>query len=392
MKKIYLVIVISLLAFNCSDDNVITPPSEFNFDKSHGIFISDTMFTVDEIFLQKDPVETGNSNKLSVGRTPDFEAYFLIEFVNLPSDSLDIDSIYIELKGLGKLALSDQPEMLLDIYKLNEEWDSNVNTEEKWHKYIPVDAPYRTMTISLEDSANIRIPIEPELLSEWQTEENNNGFLIRAAETEDQVIKEFGSFNSQNHSPSLIYIIKEDTTITADTLQIGMDATVFDYSGSILNEERARNNLVVTSGYPSRSYLKFDFSDIPPNAIISNAQLLLDVETDNIYQNPNQSKSFFLRAITEAADGIIVDSTVFYNLSVNYLMFEDENRISLSDGDAVNFGQVYIQGLINDVYTFQWFSIQYFGEAVAFDMTKLYGSGNPAGQGPRLIVQYLLAE
>jgi len=392
MKKILIIFIIAITAWNCSDDNAITPPSEFSFDKSHGILVTDTLYTTDDLFLQKDPVETGNATRLSVGRTADFETYFFIEFSELPEDTTEIDSVFILLNGLSKQALTDQTEMSLEIYKLNDEWDSSVNTDEKWHNYIPSGAPYKTHTITLEDSASYKIALDPELIEDWQTEENNKGLLFRAAETENQIIIDFGSFNSQNKTPGLIYSTKTDTSSIMDTLQVGLDATVFDYIGNIYDEERSNKNLAITSGYPTRSYLKFDFSTIPENSIINSAQLILEINDDNIYQNPGHSNTFFFRAITEAEDGLTVDSTFSYNLNVNYILFEDGNKIIITDDDAINFGQGYIQSVINDYMNFKWFSIQYFGESTLLDMIKLYGSDSPKGAHPGLIVQYLIVE
>jgi hypothetical protein len=230
------------------------------------------------------------------------------------------------------------------------------------------------------------------LIDEWQAEESNKGLLFRAAESENQIIIDFNSFNSQNQPPGLVYTTKADTIASTDTLISGMDATVFDYNGNILDEERSKKNLVITSGYPTRSYIKFDFSKIPEKAIINRAQLILEINEDNIYQNPNQSNTFYLRAITETEDGLAVDSTYLYNLNVNYILLEDGSNLVLTENDAVALGQGYIQALINDFTDFEWFSIQYFGESNSLDMIKLYGSDNPEGAHPALIVQYLIAE
>jgi len=230
------------------------------------------------------------------------------------------------------------------------------------------------------------------LIDDWRTEENNNGLLFRAAETENHIIIDFDSFNSQNQPPGLIYSTKTDTSVIIDTLQTGFDATVFDYIGNIFDEERSNNNLVITSGYPTRSYIKFDFSTIPHKAIINRAQLILEINDDNIYQNPGQTNTFFFRVITETEGGLTVDSTYLYNLNVNFLLFEDGPNLVLTEDDAVSLGQGYIQSVVNDFSNFEWFSIQYFGESNSLDMIKLFGSDNPNGAQPALIVQYLIAE
>lgn len=391
MKHLFSILLAALILWTCSDDNVIQPTSEFSFDKSHGIIITDTLYTVDEKSIIKDPIETSASSVLSMGRTSEFEVYFLIKFSDIPDDSVTLDSVVLELRGLGKLAFSEQSELQIEIHALNEEWDGSVNTIEKWRNFTP-GTPYKSMMISLEDSVSYPISIGNDLVAQWQIEDQNHGLLFRASDMENQAIKEFGSFNSEANKPSLRYKYGTNDTTVYDTLTAGVDATVFKYTGTIFEEEKQNNRLLISSGFTSRTYFKFDYSSIPPNAVISKANLILPMDTDNKYDNPNQADNYYLRSIVEVVDDLTVDSTLSYNVNVNYILKEEGNEIVLFPDDAVSFGQGYIQALINKDISHEWYSVQYVNESKSLSLTKVFGSDPSSFRGPKLVLRYLFVE
>ncbi len=395
MKHIIYTVLIIVTPFTlwfCSDNNVISPPSEFRFDESHGVLRTDTLYTIDERFIVKDPLETGNASTLSLGRTPDFEAFFLIKFVELPADSLLLDSVYVELNGFGKLDLADRVQMDLEVYEMSETWNTSANTEEMWQNYMPASAPLHVQSINLDDSLSYKIPIDVSLIDKWQDDEQNFGLLFRAQDMENQVVKEFASFNSFTSPPGLIYTARLDTSLLRDTLRTGTDVTVFRYTGTVYEDAASEGDIIVSSGVPSRAYFKFDYSSIPKSSLISRARFELDFDTDNPYNNPNHSNSFYLRSVIESESGLEVDSLLSYDINVNYILAEDEGEFTLTQNSETLFGQNYIQALINGDLNQDWFSVQYVGESASLSLMKFFGSENPTEQRPKLIIQYLYAE
>jgi hypothetical protein len=391
MKQLLTIALSAMILWTCSDDTVIQPTSDFQFDASYGMVVTDTLYPVDETFVVKEPISTGTSSRLSLGRMENFEAFFLIRFDDLPPDSVELDSVRMQLQGRGKLALSEQNELSIEVHELNDEWDSAANTDEAWRNYVP-GSPYRSLSISLEDSLTYTIEIDNQLIKKWQNEDQNFGLLFRAAALENQLIKEFGSFNSETSKPRLVYKRLANGSSSHDTLAAGLDATIFTYSGSLFEEARQENHHVVSSGFVSRAFFKFDYSSIPKNILLSKAELHLPVAGENELLNPNKSQLFYLRSIVEAGADLSVDSTLNYDFNVNFVLSDEEGELVLSGDDAINFGQGYVQALVNGDLSHEWYSIQYLNENQSLSVMELLGTDAIPNARPRLIIRYLYFE
>jgi len=234
MKTTILLILLSLLAWSCQDLNSVQPPDEFNLNGQFGRMV-DTVLYADRAEFRTDyRIDTGYAFNLCVGKYQNFSTGFYLKFIGLPTDTMQIDSAYIELTSSGSLGEAQTP-MNLAVYEVDKDWDENtINTETEWHLYQPSTVPILT-TVSAGDSFKTKIPIDPAIFEKWRMHTDENfGLYFKAASDENSYIRQFESLEQSNDLswPKLYYYVNKDTVSEKDSVRIGYDATVFDYPDS----------------------------------------------------------------------------------------------------------------------------------------------------------------
>ncbi len=373
MKKTLLFIIILFSAWACQDLNSVNPPDEFDVNGQFGRMVDTVFYATDARFSVDYRSDTGNGKKLCVGKFADFQAGIFIKFINLPPDTMKIDSLFLEFTSMGKFG-NGQEELSVDVYEMSQEWDEHtINTLDEWHSWQPAAPAIFHTVISANDSAKMKIEIDTTLFNKWRYEpEMNFGICIKPTSDLNNHIREFESLESENplNWPKIYYYKNQgDTLSILDSVRTGIDATVFDYPetapDNVFNLAQASNELILSSGIPSRLFVRFDsLKTLPKTAVMQAANLMLEVDEDNgDLQNENQSNVFYLRSITEADSALSsfeIDSSFASDSNFGFNMIYSDGMIQMkSTFEQEKLGKNQLQNIINGNKTSEWFYIHF---------------------------------
>jgi len=407
MKKI-IAFILSLTAhWACQNLNSIEPPDEFNLSGQFGNFV-DTVFYAQEAKFEVDyRAATGNGTNLCVGNYKNFNSAFFIKFVGLPADTMQIDSVFLELTSNGKFG-EGESDLAIQVFEVDQEWDEHtINTLDEWHEYQPLEMIYQT-DIPASDSLKVRIPLDTLLLNKWRYETDlNYGLMIKTVSEQDNHIREFESFEVINDLdwPKIYYYVNEDdTTSILDSVRVGFDATIFDYPNpdgtNIFDLAQENQDLILASGIPARLSVRFNILDsLAANYVMQAADLEIDInDTDietNTAENPldnaNQYAGFYLRSVTQTDSGLVVDSSFVISSDFSFVMQKSDNMISMSSAnEKEEFGKNQIQNIINGYKNTKWFSIQFIEETSTVSVLRLFPLNSVENPNPiRLRLRYI---
>ncbi|RMH66638.1 MAG: hypothetical protein D6677_00090 [Calditrichaeota bacterium] len=372
MKRILsLLIVIFFYACQSNDPDFINNP-DFKTDR-YGQFKIDTLFAVKDSTFFADTVNTNNASRLSMARMGGMSAGFVVKYLDLPADTVDVTAARLRLTTLGHFG-DEGDDVMVDMYNVTALWDAkdNINGETIWHENPPISF-LKTVTFTLQDSGVTEIEIEPSLIKTWQGNDSlNYGFYFTLNPSENNRNVEIGA-RSSAFGPQLVYAYND----TSDTVKATNDATIFDYdreNGIIFNE----NGGYLASGIAMRYLLRFDLSQISEKAIIYNANLAIPYDPDFSYRNPNKTEAFTFKAYEDFnAD----DQNPGYAL--NMYTGSGVTRVSNQPALATDF----IQPMRNGDISHQWFALQFTSESDVFSAMHFYGVDSD--KKPMLIIKYL---
>ena len=393
MKKIYILFLL-IFTISCATDDATSPNDKLLIQGEYRI---DTLYAVQDTFVVAPPVRTSYSSKLSVGKYQGFPANFLIRFVFFPPDSIQLDSARIELTGASHYGDGTVSSITVDAYKVLDTWDRDANKDDYWRNYTPngdlVFSGDFTLSDSLKDSIKYIIPLDNELIKEWQQTEDSlqTGLYFTLSPGSNEAVAEIASFNTYvgADAPKLIFKKETDSTAVWDTLIIGDDVTIFppEENGVFQNTQ----NVYIAGGNPVQSFIKFDLSVLPQNILIYNAEIVADLDSTNILVNKEFYSDFFIRVVKEADDNLTsftIDSSFVNDYRQNISMMKENNRLVFSDYDRNNFGQYVLQNIINGDLEYKWFFLQYKIEDQSLSVERILGVKNPPHR-EMLIVKYV---
>lgn len=404
MKKIIFILFPLLFIFSCQDLSSVKPPDELDLQGQFGRFV-DTVFYANKARFEVDyRPATGNGKNLCAGNYQKFESAFFIQFIGLPSDTMKIDSVYIELTSNGKFG-SGTEALDLDVYLVDEEWDEHtVNTLEEFHHYQPGTNIYQ-MHVNIEDTIKVKIPIDTTIFNEWRYDtDTNKGLYIRSTSALENHIREFESFEVSNDLdwPKIYFFTTDDTVSVMDSVRIGFDATVFEYDSAevnIFNPTSSEDYLLLASGMQARVKVQFEvLKSLPKNLVVQAADVQMDIDdtdiisgsAENTLDNANFSSGFYLRSITNTDSGLVTDSSFVTDMNYSFYMKRSDETISMpTAADQERFGKVQIQNIINGETNSEWFLIQYAEEESVVSVLRLFGLDDVTHPNPiRLQLRY----
>jgi hypothetical protein len=393
MKKIYIFFLL-IITISCSTEDATSPNDKLLIK---GAYIIDTLYAIQDTFIAAPPLRTSYSSKLSVGKYQGFPANFLLRFVFLPPDTIQLDSARIELSGASHYGDGSVSSVMVEAYKVLDTWDRDANMDDYWRTYTPNgDLVYSgefTLSDSLNDSIKYIIPLDNDLIKEWQQTEDSlqTGLYFTMASGSPEAVAEIASFNTYvaADAPKLIFKKETDSTAVWDTLIIGDDVTIFppEEGGVFQNTQ----NVYIAGGNPVHSFIKFDLSVLPENILIYNAELHADLDSSSTLVNRQFKSDFYLRVVKEADDNLTtftIDSGFVYDIRQNISMIKEDNRLQLGDYDKSNFGQYILQKIINGELEYKWFFLQYKIENQSLSVERILGVKNPPHK-EMLIVKYV---
>jgi hypothetical protein len=352
IQKLLLLVLFFLSMFLSCED--IDPLRDVKKDRiEYGEVRRDTLFAVADTFLTAGRVNTGFSPKIHLGSYKDFETRFLFKVDSIPNDSIVLDSLVLLLSS--EINYGDVMSPISgNIYLVNGEWEEDVNLDENWDYLMNIDNSPATTTnfsLSTEDSVNYRINLPTQIIDTWRDTTaggKNFGLLVDYDQADHIKTLHSSEASSDSIKPRLLYIYHDATTdsVVRDTAFSTADATLIDFVGQFDSEK-----LFISSGYTAHSFLQFDFTLIPENAIISSVNFKFTQDTVNSFINKNQPQIFLMRNVTTEFDLLPqydIDSTFTNDLLFRVLLTEEtENQLSLGSSSRGIIGQNFIQSIIN---------------------------------------------
>ena len=285
-----------------------------------------------------------------------------------------------------------------NVYRVTEEWDESVNSDENWDFRTKIDYSAETsasFSLPPMDSAlytDYKIDLPVSLVNFWQDTvggNNNHGILLDFSSV--GLIREFssreGGFSTRR--PKLVYVYHQagtDSTIR-DTVFTSQDAALIDYVGNFDN-----NKLYVSSGYAARSFFKFNFDSIPKTANLTSVSFFYDRDSLNSVINLNRNQHIYLRDVTTEFDELPnyeIDSTFVFSSFRNIVLYDRNNALQLDDRFRAGAAQYFIQDFINEFIVHGSFYLQYTNEGDDVSVYAIKGIDYPEKSlRPHLIVEY----
>jgi len=394
-RLIVLLLISLLFVISCDDGNPLIDNEKLLLDR-YGEIRDDTLYAVADTFIIGGSVVTGFSPKLLIGTYRDFRTRSLLKFTGFPADTMRLDSVRVLLSSISTFGEKMAP-IEARIYKIQEDWDNNVNTSESWQDYLSkIDpAPVKNVTFDaiLQDSADYVFDLPLELVSEWQDTtggEKNFGVLIDYSSA-DHVIEFASRENSGTiKRPRIVYVYtdtKHDTTLR-DTVLTLRDASLITYSGTFDDRK-----IFISSGYATYAFFKFDFSTLPSNINITSADFIFTQDSLSSIINRHRTQTVILRnSITDFSllPFYELDSTFVTSIYHNVILSEETaNKLSLDNSIKAGIGQSFVQSMINKSISHGSFYLEYSGKGNDISVYALRGiTDAETAARPQLRLQY----
>lgn len=384
MIKNVILFLFLVAAWSCTtlDPNQDPNPS-YSVDGRYGNYTTDTLYAVaDSVYRDTYPV-TGFSDKLTVGNTGGLSAGFLINFLDLPADTISVDSAFIKITTVNSFGSAAGEKIIVDFYTVLETWDSYSDTLSIWRN-PPLNQFVGQAEFSLKDSAVNTFRIPDELFRKWQTEDDslNTGLFARLNENYTDVVCEVGALSS-SQIPILTYHTHTDTSSSIDTLLTSRDVTIFNYdeiNGTALNH--ASQNLLISSGVVTNVLLRFNLDALPEGAVYYNADLILTDTGEITYENPANNSAFLIRPVEDLA-------TESFNPDRTFSLSSDGDKVSLNGTFKTSMAEEVIQEIKNGVYRHDWFLFTFLNNDEELSVKTFFGAEADQSVAPKLVVKYL---
>ncbi|MCB0282768.1 MAG: hypothetical protein H6627_03850 [Calditrichae bacterium] len=384
-KKIVLLLLI-LAAWSCTtlDPNQDPNPS-YTVDGRYGNYVSDTLYAIADSINPVGYAVTGFADKLIVGNLGGIDAGFLINFVDLPADTVVVDSAFVNLTTVNSFGNNATDKVDVEFYTVLETWDSYADTISTWRN-PPLGEMLGQVSIAIKDSSKNKLKIPDDVFYKWRSENDslNTGLYVKLSDSYKDVVCEFGSLSSSN-VPFLTYHTHTDTSSLIDTMLTSRDVTIFNYDSFMSPAlEHEENTILISSGVINNILLKFDLDQIPADAIYYSADLILTGTDKSDYENPENKSSFLLRPVEDITSGE-------YSPNKSIGMIADGSEAIINGTYKSIFASDVIQEIKNGSYTHQWFSFSFLTTDEDLSVKYYYGAKADLSVAPKLIVKYLKA-
>jgi hypothetical protein len=223
-----------------------------------------------------------NSPTLLVGKSNNTEAKMLLQFGTFAIDTTKANSIIsVKIKLKPNYSFKDTVGvMAFSIHKMSNVWSEyNFTADSLAGSYE--SAPINTYSFNASSKDTLTIfDLDKNLVSDWLKGVANDGIIL-VPDAGSNVIFGFDTYyySSASDARPQLEIVYRTATDTADqtiTLRTTQDATVFSGTRPISTSSL----FYVQGGFINRGKLKFDVSNIPRGAAIT--QAFLEMKTDSI--------------------------------------------------------------------------------------------------------------
>jgi hypothetical protein len=175
-----------------------------------------------------------------------------------------------------------------------------------------------------------------------------------------------------------------------DTVNVSQDASLIDFDGIL-----EPNSIYIGAGYSIYSFVRFDLSVIPSNALISTTDFFFTKNADNSLIDENLFQGGYLRDVTtdyQELPFFLLDSTFDQNIYYNILLSEEtENQLSLAENRRGGAGSQFIQSIVNGEVAYGSFYLEHYAETLGISLYAIESVENPdPGLRPFMVIEYYL--
>lgn len=383
-KKIgfFLLLFFFLVLQSCSDD-----PSSIGAELVQrdlpviSIFDSDTAYQYSGSY--EETFNLASAGNILVGKAQNVEAVTLINFIlNLPdsivtdleNNSISLNSVKLQLIRNYTFGNSSEP-FDLSIHKINSVWSSTRFNKDSLPVLNYEEQNLNTGSSILEDSV-YTFELDNNFVFNWLTGNADslllfNGLLLKPTAETNKVLGFQALVSTFINLPSILLEFEKNGV--SDTLNLIPLADISVVTGTIPSVDT--ESIVIQSGLTINSHLFFDISEIPSDAIVTDAQLFLTFNPEASFRGTDKDSSlavYFLK-----------DSTQLDSLNQGSISITKNGNIFT--GNIASFVQRWVNGESNEgvvLTTGNLFN--------TVDLFVLRGSNAAPGQKPKLKVYYTI--
>ncbi|KAA3609826.1 MAG: hypothetical protein D8M58_08730 [Calditrichaeota bacterium] len=392
---IYRIVVLLTLGilYSCSNVDPNEDPNPlYGTDNRYGSFVQDTIYAQADTVIRANFEHTGLTSKLSLGEFDGLSAGFEIKFNGLPHDSISVDSVFLKFTTLNSFGPNAFDFINGTMYTIIDSFDTDsINTGMRWRD--PLNPQYvdegtsRQVSFNLKDSSETSLDLSMEVFNGWRTGTLEN-YGLYFHPLEEDVIVELGSFNS-SLDPLLVYYTHIEDSVVKDTLYPETDGTIFNYdeNGTALLKEA--DKIFVSSGVISKSFLKFNFDNIPDKAIMYSANIVLTEDDSNPVENPENSTSFFLKPLEEIVSDL---DEIEFNPNITFSLTSDAGITDVLGAHKNSLSIDVVQEIRNGSVNSEWFQVDFSSDNDELSIKRFWGVNADKSVSPKMIVKYLNAK
>ncbi|MFQ5486718.1 MAG: DNRLRE domain-containing protein, partial [Desulfobacterales bacterium] len=242
-------------------------------------------------------INTGISPFLYLGQADGKRVSFVIKFSGLP-DSLAITKAKLVLKAS---AFFGTPGGMLtaSVHEIKKSWQESDLTAGSMDSDFFDPVSLGNLTFAASDSDTVTISFDAELVRKWVALPDSENFGILVRPDGAFALQQFNSSEALNEQPRL-QIFHSDT-LRANPSEVVTSEDVFVFE--VLNPP-ADGPLYVGNGFEHKTIIRFDLSEIPKEATINRARLILKIDLANSFLSPTDGFSF-------GAESLLKDLTDF---------------------------------------------------------------------------------
>lgn len=298
MQNRLLVLFISLtfvvLFVSCNDDPTslgsdLIPNQDFiNATKVNSV---DLNFEQKSKYHNTDSLSLTSASKIFLGKSGNVQSTMLMKFFMffpdsiqnaILGDSLNLLSSVVEMEPF--YVYGDKENSFdFTVHKINSDWNS-LDFGETDLEALDFDITDLKSNYKNEGDSLITFDIDKDVVQNWMElaansqQENNYGVYFNLKEGSNKILG-FPSISTLYDSVlTRLKLIVEVPNNYTDTLTVQVTADVHVVSGDLPNT--VKDNIFVQGGIPVRSDIFIDVSQIPQDAIINQATLMLYVDDD----------------------------------------------------------------------------------------------------------------
>lgn len=366
------IIFIFLFIIGCSQEpnsvgkDVLGDMDKLKTDVSTNIAVNSSGFSI---------TSANNSTTLMVGKSNNTEASMLLRFGTFPTDTNLANSVIsARIKMKPNYSFKDTAGIMnFSIHEMKRSWsESSFTSDSLGGSYESTPVNTHSFSANAKDTLTI-FPVEKNLVVEWLKGNTNNGIILIPNLTSNMIFGfdtyYYSAISDTRPQLEIIYRTATDTADQTLTLRTIQDATVF--SGTRPNSTSSL--FYVQGGLISRGKIKFDVSNIPRSATIT--QAFLDLKTDTLESSLSSYTNFQILVHAISKDDTIPTlsgTTAQGKLSGNTFSIDVRNMVQLWVSGKPNYG----------------IALRYYDEFTQVDRFAIHGSAAAETNRPRLRIQY----